>query len=294
MYININYVIALNSLPLGTNLDDELKSDNEQANTVDFDEEEEISELHVEVILASKNVHVKFFSTSVLVNKILWECDHQRFLEACSKLYAHGRDAKVEPLFPPNYIIKCDTNEAILKRLSFLWSWHNCSVLRTLLKACDCHDGLTLLDDFEAQIDENQPIELFPIPRLSSKMAPSSSSAYTILSVRSEHYQNQQVPLWYTREVATILVETFGISHYALQLLAVELSPLMSHWMIPKSIVSLIRTETHQHTSALRDNGFIEIIVYPNITLLPESNRRLCSDHSQVAKCVYVYADLQI
>ena len=151
------------------------------------------------MILDARNVHVKFLDIRVLVNKILQECDHQVFLEACSKLYAYASDSKVEPLLPSNYITKFDTNEAILKRLSFLWSWHNSSILRTLLKACDCHDGLTLLDDFESQIDKNQLIELFPIPRLSSKMAPSSSSTYTILSIKSEHYQNQQVPLRYIK-----------------------------------------------------------------------------------------------
>ena len=74
--------------------------------------------------------------------------------------------------------------------------------------------------------------------------------------------------------------------------LAVELSPVMLYWMVPKSIVSLITNEVHQHTITLRDSGFIEIIAYPNITLLPDCNRRLSSDHSQVRKCQC--EDLQI
>ena len=278
-----HYSVAIKLIPTGNDKEPQPVTEcSQQTRTIDFDKEEKFSKLQSEMILAAKGVRIRFLNTSAQVNKILQECDHKVFLEACSKLYAYASDSKVERLFPSNYISNITTIEEILKRSSFLWSWHNCSVLRTLLKACDCHDGLTLLDDFEAQIDEDQPIELFPIPRLSSKMAPSSSSAYTILSLRSEHYQNQQVPLRYTREVATILVETFRVSHHALQLLAVELSPLMSHWMIPKSIVSLISTEIHQHISALRDNGFIEIIAYPNITLLPESNEWLRSNHLQV------------
>lgn len=131
---------------------------------------------------------------------------------------------------------------------------------------------MSLLDDFESQIDVNQPIDLFPIPRLSSKMAPSPSSAHTILSIRSELYQNQQAPLQYTREVVALLRKTFGISQHALQLLAVKLSPVVMYWMIPKSIVSLINKEIHQHMDVLRDSAFSEITAYPNIALFPEGN----------------------
>ena len=241
------------------------------------------------MIIAAKTVLIKFLSIMVQVNRLLQEYDKQIFLEACSNLHAYSSDSHVEPLFPSHYISNITTIQEVLTKLSFLWSWHNCSVLRALLTACNCHDGLTLLDDFEAQIDDNQPIELFPIPRLSSKMAPSSSSAYTILSIRSEHYQNQQAPLKHTREVATILVEVFGISHYALQLLAVQLTPLMMYWMVPKSVISLINKKIHKHMNVLRSVGFSEIAAYPSITLFPERNWSLrsfamLSDHPQVAE----------
>jgi len=263
----------------------------QETNAKDFNwDDEEV--LLPEVVLATKRIHIRFVNTIVQVNKMLQEYDTQLFIEACSKLYAHASHSKVTPLFPPGYITNLDTIEENLKRLTFLWSWHNFSALRTLLEACNCQDGLSLLDDFESQIDVNQPIDLFPIPRLSSKMAPSSSSAYTILSIRSEHYQNQQAPLQYTKEVATLLRETFNISQHALQLLAVTLSPLVMYWMIPKSVVSLINKEIHQHTKVLRSSGFLEITTYPNIALFPECNVSLRSlamlscDHPQV--CEYV------
>ena len=265
----------------------------QQTNNIDFDKEEKFSKLQSEMILATKSVHTRFLNTIVQVTTVLQECDHQVFLEACSKLYAYEDDSKIEPLFPSHYISNITTIQEVLKRLSFLWSWHNCSVLRTLLAACSCHDGLTLLDDFEAQIDDNQPLELFPIPRLSPKMAPSSYSAYTILSIRSEHYHNQQVPLKHTREVATILVEVFGIFHHALQLLAVQLTPLLMYWMVPKSVTTLINKKIHKHVNVLRSVGLSEITAYPSIALFPESNWSLrsfsmLSDHPQVAECLCV------
>ena len=237
------------------------------------------------MILAAKSVHMKFLNMTIQVNKILQKCDSQVFLEACNKLYACISQSKAEPLFPSNYITNLDTVEDILKRLSFLWSWHNFSVLRTLLEACNCQDGLTLLEEFGSQIDLNQAIELFPIPRLSSKMAPFSSSAYTILSIRRKPYQDQQTPLQYTKEIATILGKAFGISQHALQLLAVQPAPLIIYWMIPKSIVSLISKEIYQHTNTLRDSQFLEITAYPNITFFPKANLSfslLNCDHPQV------------
>ena len=249
----------------------------QKGSTTDIDKDKEVSELTPEMILAAKNVHIKFLNITVQLNKILQNCDSQLFLEACNKLYAYVSDSKSEPLFSSNYIVFLDKIEKILTRLSFLWSWHNCSVLRTLLEVCNCQNGLTLLDEFESQIDSNQPMELFPIPRLSSKMIPSSSSAYTVLSIRSEQYHNQLAPLRYTREVATILLEAFRISQFTLQLLAVQLTPLIMHWMIPKCIVPHINKEMHKYVNLLRSNGLLEITAYPSTTLYVDSTWNLQS-----------------
>ena len=269
------HCLAIQSIPTDNDMGESLHSESEsyqQSSTTGFDKDGEISALPSEMILASKRVQLKFLNAIAQLNTILEKCDSRVFLEACNKLYAYVKHSKAEPLFPSNYITNLDTTKNILMRLSFLWSWHNCSVLRALLEACNCQDGLTLLDEFESQIDLNQPMELFPIPRLSSKMAPSSSSAYTVLSIRSEQYHNQLVPLQYMREVATTLEQMFGISHHALQLLAVQPAPLVMYWMIPNTVVALIGKEIHQHTSALRDNGFLEITAYPNITLFPRNS----------------------
>ena len=234
-------------------------------------------ELPSKIIVAAKTIHIKFLYFIIQIKKILQKCDKQVFLEACNKLYAYYSQSKVESLLPSDIFSSIDTTEVILNRLSFLWSWHNCSVIRTLLEACNCKDGLTLLDEFESQIDLNQPIELFPIPRLSSKMTPSSSSSYTVLSIRSELYQDQKAPLRYTREIAAILKKTFGISEHALQLLAVELTPLTMYWMIPKSIVTFISREIHKYADILRYTGLLEISAYPSVILFPEVNWSLRS-----------------
>ena len=262
----------------------------QQASVVDFGNNEELPS---EIIATTKGIHIKFLSTIFSVNKILKKCDNQVFYEACNKLYAYHSHSKVEPLYPSDFYANVDTIEVILKRLSFLLSWHNCSVIRTLLEACNCQDGLTLLDEFESQIDLNQPIELFPIPRLSLMMNPLSSSAFTILSIKSEHEQCEKVPLRYIKELSIIFGQIFGISEHALQLLAVQLNPLMMYWMIPKSIVSLISRELHQHINALKDGHILEITAYPNIMLYPGydwSFSLLNCSYPQVCMLLYRYA----
>ena len=285
--------VAIRSIDTNDHINS-LSTDSEHSQSEDGSsnttEDDEVSELQPEVILNAKKVHIKFLITTVEISKMLVECDTQVFLEACNMLYADH--SKMMPLFPSDYITGLNRIEVILKRLAFLWSWHNCSVLRSLLEACNCQSGLTLLDNFESQIDRNQPIELFPIPQLSLKMTPSSSSAYTVLSIRSRHYQNQQVPLQYTMEVAEMLMETFSISQHALQLLAVKLNPVVMYWMIPKNIVSHISKEIQQHTNALRNHDLSEITVYPNVTLFPENNWLFAMSscdhvHQQVASYVY-------
>ena len=287
---SISYIltVAIKSIPtendMGKNLQLESKSFQKDSAT-DIGKNEALTEFAPEMILAAKSVHIKFLNITVQLNKILQNCDSQLFLEACNKLYAYVSDSKTEPLFPSNYIVFLDKIEKQFKRLSFLWSWYNCSILRALLEACNCQDGLSLLDEFESQIDLNQPMELFPIPRLSSKMAPLLSTTYTLLSIRSEQYHNQLVPLRYMRKVATILVEALRISQQILQPLAVQPAPLIMHWMIPKCIVPHINKEIHKYVNLLRSNGILEITTYPNIALYLDSDWSLQSfsnDHLQV------------
>ena len=125
-------------------------------------------------------------------------------------------------------------------------------------------------------------------------MAPSSSSAFTVLSIRVEYDKDDPVPLQYVNDVATIMKETFGISSHALLLLAARPNPLMFYWMIPKSIVSLISTGVNKHSDYLKENRFLEIAIYPNTILfatdhLTNGSFALLSIGLQVSTFVYSY-----
>ena len=206
--------------------------------------------------------------------------DSHNLLEFCNKLTASASHLKAIPLVSSEYLEDFDDADTgkIFGRLSFLWTWNDHSILRALLEACNCQDGIKMLDEFESQIDTSQPMELFPIPPPSTKMAPSSSSAYTVLFIRRKHDQGELVPLYYITDIVTIIVEKFGISPHALQLLAGQANnPLTLYWVILKSVVPLIHSGVNEHLNFLKDNKFSDIVVYPSTVLFATDNLNLGS-----------------
>ena len=246
-----------------------------------------------EVFLAAKTVHRRFLNLVIQLKQKLKDYDPQMLLMAFNKLSASSSTAihhKIIPLLPSDYLESLHnvSSEEILSRSAFLSTWNNHSILRALLEACNCQDGIKMLDDFESQIDTKQPMELFPIPPPSMKMAPSLSSAYTVLSIRGKPYQDKLVPLQYVSDVAKIIMEKFNISQHALQLLATRASPLMLYWTISKNIVPLISKGVNDHLDFLKENGFSEIAIYPNTILfatdtLSHGSYALLSSQPQVS-----------
>ena len=227
-----------------------------------------------EVLMAAKTVHIRFLNLVTQLKQELKDCDSQKFLEVLNKLSTSAKTVSHLALIPSDDVEDFSnvSTEEILSRFAFLWTWINHSILRALLEACNCQDGLQMLDGFKSQIDTNQPLELFPIPPPSMKMAPSLSSAFTVLSIRGKYDRDEIVPLQYVNDVAIMMVEKFGISLHALQLLAARANPLMLYWMIPKSVIPLISEGVDEHLGFLKEKGFSEVAVYPNTILFATDN----------------------
>ena len=226
------------------------------------------------VFLAAKGVHLRFLCLVAQLKQLLKDYELQNFLDACNKLTADTSLSKAIPLIPSDYLDNLGNADVvkIFSRLTFLWTWYNHSILRALLEACNCQDGIEMLDEFESQIDANQPMELFPIPPPSIKMAPHISSAYTVLSIRCEQYIDELAPLHYISDVAKIMFEKFDISSHALQLLAARSSPLTLYWMILKSVIPLIISGVNEYLDFFNKSGFSEITIYPGIIVLATDN----------------------
>ena len=264
--------IAIESIPaddVDTMIDEQSSGTSSQPTGSDQDDTVITPVYQPEVFVAAKTIHTGFLELVSQLQQELKKYDPESFLAACNKLSASASHFKAIPLIPSDYLEDLGNSDIkeIFNRLSFLWSWNSHSVLRALLEACNFHDAIKMLDDFESKIDANQPIELFPIPPPSEKMAPSLSSAYTVLSIRYEYDHDELTPLQYVNNVAAVMIEKFGISSHALQLLAARTTPLMLYWMIPKSVVPLISKGVNGHLKFLEENGFSEIGIYPNVIL---------------------------
>ena len=270
-------ITAIESMPADDEVDKQLSATSSQPTSSEEDDTSVSLAYQPEVFLAAKVVRMNFFNLIIQLKPRLRECDPQCFLEALNKLTANAKTAthhKTIPLFPSTYLedLKNNSSEEIFSRLSFLWTWNDHSILRALLEACNCQDGIKMLDEFESQIDTSQPMELFPIPPPSVKMAPPLSSAYTVLSIRCEYGQIELTSLQYVSDVAKIMIEKFNFSQHSLQLLATRASPLMLYWMIPKCVVPLVNKGVKEHLDFLKDKGFSEMAIYPNIILFAADN----------------------
>ena len=240
-----------------------------------------------EVFLVAKTVHIRFVNLLVQLKQELKGCDHHKFLDIVGQL----------TFLPSDYLedLRNACTEEVFDRVGFLWSWNDHSILRAVLEATNCQRGIEMLDKFESQIDATQPMELFPIPPPSIKMAPFPSSAFTVLSVRVEYNKDEPVPLQYVNDVATIMNEKFEITSHALQLLAARTNPLMLYWMIPKSIVPLVNKGVNEHSNFFKENGFSEIALFPSTILyatdhLTNGSFALLSIQQQVSKNILGYA----
>ena len=175
--------------------DDTSSQSNDVSSDPAITEENDTDVSHVhqpKVFLTAKTVHLRFLNLFVQMKQMLKVYNPQCFLETLNKLRANAKTEihpKIIPLLSSDFLeeFKNINSEEFLKRSTSLWTWYNHSILRALLEACNCQDGIKMLDEFESQIDTSQPMELFPIPPPSAKMAPSSSSAYTVLSIRCEY-----------------------------------------------------------------------------------------------------------
>ena len=171
-------------------------------------------------------------------------------------------------------------NSAMLLRKLCIFSWSNCSILRTLISCCS--EGIKLLDKFEFSLDPSNLIASYPIPRLSSDMIPSDTSTYTILAVRCDK-ELYKCTLQYVYDVQSVMIEKCDITQHCLQLLAVRSDPTILYWTIPKCVVDLINTNVPLYSEYLYSRGILEVLVYPDLLLTTGDD--VCCYGSLAFKC---------
>ena len=131
------------------------------------------------------NITLKYFDLFDVITELM---QFEKVIEAVDNLMAS--ELHHIKLFSADFVrhLRECTNIVSLVRVLFPYTnWYDHSILRWLLQACNCSEGLRLLDEFFAQINLTLPIKDYPLPIYqSSYMTPDVSSTHTVLAIRCE------------------------------------------------------------------------------------------------------------
>ena len=166
-------------------------------------------------------------------------------------------------LFSDSYVANLSnytSAASVLQYLSFLFTWSDHSILRTLVSCSP--EAIQLLDEFDCFLDPFNTIVSYPIDVFSLSMIPFEDSPFTLLAIRS-YMELWQCSLQYVFNVRSILVELGEITQHCLQLIAVQSDPTIFFWNIPKCVVELIHANLLKHVEDLCSQGIVEVTVYP-------------------------------
>ena len=216
---------------------------------------------HIKHIKPSE-VGKEFHYISGHVVELLSCCHPKLLIKWCENLMASEiHEIKLLPSYSVYKLRKLRTSSAILKMMSVFWSWSNHSVLTCLAKFSEL--AVTLLEDFDSRLHSNFCIAKYPISPPTSPLIPYNNNSYTIVTLKCN--RKLQLSLQLVYDMQSIMIEKCEITEHALQLLAVQSSPLLLQWMISKRIVTLINANVRKHHQYFATKGITEILIHPNI-----------------------------
>ena len=94
-------------------------------------------------------------------------------------------------------------------------------------------------------------------------MIPHNNNSFTVLTLKC----NRKLPvtLQEVYDIQSMIIEKCEITEHALQLLAVQSSPLILQWMISKYIVNDINDNVRKHYKYFASKGISDIFIHPNM-----------------------------
>ena len=216
---------------------------------------------HIKLIKSSE-VEKEFYYMSGHVIELLSCCYPKLLIKWCENLMAsETHEVKLLPPYSVYRLRKLKTSSAILKMMSIFWSWSNHSILTCLAKFSEI--AAALLEDFDQRLYINSSITKYPISPPAPSMIPHNNNSFTILTLRCSRKLQLTVQVVY--DVQSMMIEKCEITQHALQLLAVQSSPLVLQWMISKCIVTIINVNVRRHHEYFATKGITEILIHPNI-----------------------------
>ena len=220
---------------------------------------------HIKPSEAEKEFH---YITGHVV-ELLSCCDPKLLIKWCENLMASEKNKiKLLTSFSLYKFKKLRTSSAILKMMSVFWSWSNHSILKCLAEFSEL--AVSLLNEFDSRLHLHSSIAKYPISPPISSMIPYNNNSYTILTLKCN--EKLQLSLQLVYDMQSVMIEKCEITEHALQLLAVQSSPLILQWMIPKHIITVINVNMRQHHQHFVTKGITEILIHPIIKYCFDDN----------------------
>ena len=210
------------------------------------------------------DVEKEFYYLSGHVIELLKCCHPELLKKWCENLMASKiHDIKLLPSYSLYKLRQLKTSSAILKMMSMFWSWSNYSILKCLAEFSEI--AAALLEDFDSRLYLNSKtlIAKYLIPLPDPSMIPHSNNSFTVLTVKFN--RKLKVTFQEVYDIQSMIIEKCEITQHALQLLAIQSSPLILQWMISKYIVTVININVRKYHNYFATKGITEILIHPNI-----------------------------
>ena len=148
-------------------------------------------------------------------------------------------------------------------------SWFDHSILKELVKYSNNKEAIEQLDQFNTCINYDEPIKSC-IPEVSHLMIPckGNESEYVLLVTKHFNKDHDKMVLQDLLNIKNQLTIHLGITHHALQLVAMHNRLSYFYWMLSKHIQQMIEQGINQGQLALWSKGILATILsdhfFPN------------------------------
>ena len=210
---------------------------------------------------------------------------HLRFLDLIDKLIVHMFTADVimlvdklcnlmasdvDRLFDVSLIKKMKNNPyPFLFKIYLLpfVSWFDHAILNELVEFTKVGEAIQLIKQFDSSIDYDQPITSSYTPEFSHLIIPykGGESEYILLVTKHFNKGHNVIVKHDLLNIKQELTLLWGITHYAIHLVAMHSKLSYLYWMIPRKIQPVIENKINDDQQQLLDKGIIVVgILSPN------------------------------
>ncbi|XP_065893199.1 uncharacterized protein [Dysidea avara] len=207
----------------------------------------------------------EFLDMKFQLEEALLHCNPENIIEKCSSLMASSQHNI--PFFPKSILskIRKESNVvALIQMLSPYITWTDYSILSEIVKATNNKKAATILSQFECKIDYSKPLKSYPIAKPAFEMFPKQYSTHTVLAAQLQ-CESQHFNLHDMLDIRNFIVNKCELTPHALQLLSMaQGDSIILHWMICRSVVSLVSSNVLEKLDDFHKKGIMIIAIYPN------------------------------